>query len=84
MLADFNEIDRYLIDAKSFFRDLRNIQEIEDWSFNDENLSPSQEKYLSFWLKMGVYYQSFYERCEKEKIYSSGRIYRIAFQIVRQ
>jgi ATP-dependent helicase/nuclease subunit B len=82
MLTDFNEIDRYLIDAKSFFRDLRNIQEIEDWSFNDENLSPSQEKYLSFWLKMGVYYQSFYERCEKEKIYSSGRIYRIASQKV--
>jgi len=78
MLNDFNEIDRYLIDAKSFFRDLKNIQEIEDWSFNDETLSTSQEKYLSFWLKMGVYYHSFYEKCENEKIYSSGRIYRIA------
>lgn len=82
MLTDFNEIDRYLIDAKSFFRDLRNIQEIEDWSFNDENLSSSQEKYLSFWLKMGAYYQSFHDHCEKEKIYSSGKIYRIASEKV--
>lgn len=78
MLGDFNETDRYLVDAKKLFGDLRNIQEIEDWSFNDPELSGSQMKYLNFWSKLGVYYGKFAARCKKESIYPSGMIYRIA------
>ena len=78
MLSDFNEIDRYLINAKDLFRDLKNIQEIENWSFNSEELSPSQENYRSFWLQMGDYYEQFKRHSEEKKRYSGGYIYRKA------
>lgn len=82
MLSDFNEIDRYLINAKDLFRDLKNIQEIENWSFNTDELSPSQENYRSFWLKMGEYYENFKRHCEEKNIFTSGHIYRKAAMLI--
>ena len=31
LIADCNEIDRYLIDAKALFKNLRDIKELENW-----------------------------------------------------
>ena len=48
LLHDFNEIDRYGIDAKQFFANLSNIKQIENWSPNEE---PTEliKNYLYFW-----------------------------------
>ena len=43
ILSDFDEIDRYLIPPRLIFRDLRNIKEIENWSFLEEELSGGQD-----------------------------------------
>ena len=48
LLYDFNEIDRYLIDYKSFFGYLADIQEVNHWSLQEERTS-LMENYLSFW-----------------------------------
>src|SRR5690554_6343802 len=45
LMSDFDEIDRYQIDAKNLFKNLRDIKEIENWSFNAEELTESQIKF---------------------------------------
>jgi hypothetical protein len=62
LLSDFDEIDRYLISPNEIFSDLRNIKEIEHWSFNDPELSTGQEKYLLFWNQIHTYYKLLNER----------------------
>lgn len=62
MLADFSELDAYLINPQKFFSYLKDIRAIEIW--NPENTVPTQTqvKYLEFWEKMGEYYQEFRTR----------------------
>ena len=37
-LADFNAVDHHLLEARQVFRDLRNIKDIEAWSFGRPDL----------------------------------------------
>ena len=57
LLHDFNEIDRYGIDAKQFFENLSNIKQIENWSPNEE---PTEliKNYLDFWENSHQYYNA--------------------------
>lgn len=84
MLTDFNEIDRYLVDAKQLFINLKSIQEIEDWSFNDDELSDSQKNFQSFWYKMGDYYEQFHNRCKELKLFTSGMVYKNASEKIKE
>jgi len=59
LLSDFDEIDRYGIDSKNLFKNLRDIKEIENWSFNSEQLTETQLKFIKFWEELGVYYNEF-------------------------
>ncbi|MCE3280057.1 MAG: nuclease family protein [Bacteroidetes bacterium] len=78
LLSDFNEIDRYLIDAKQLFGNLKNIKELESWSLNtDEELTDFQKQYLVFWESLGAYYSDFVERSLKKKQAYQGLAYRI-------
>lgn len=76
LLSDFEEIDRYLIDAKQLFKNLRDIKEIENWSFNAEQLSPAQLKFLAFWDKLGPYYHELEKQLIEDKAITKGKIYR--------
>jgi RecB family exonuclease len=80
LLADFNDIDRYLVDPKAIFRDLRNIKkqelEIESWSFEDSQLSGNQEKYLQFWKGMKSYYDVFNRKLDERGWAYQGKLYR--------
>ncbi|NOQ73352.1 MAG: hypothetical protein GQ574_15205 [Crocinitomix sp.] len=76
ILSDFDEIDRYLIPPKLIFRDLRNIKDIENWSFLEEELSGGQEKYLSLWDKLPEYYQKLNEELEKRQVLYQGAAYK--------
>lgn len=43
LLQDFNEIDRYLIDAQSIYKNLTEIKEIENWSLAAKEKTEMQE-----------------------------------------
>jgi len=51
-LNDFNEIDNYGLNSEKVFSDLKDLKEIEEWSFNTENLSQSQDDFNSFWQNL--------------------------------
>ena len=84
LLNDFDEIDRYLVDPKQLFKNLRDVREIEQWSFNSENLSQGQQKFMAFWDKLGPYYYAFEERLNVLQCTTKGKAYRdLAAQIKR-
>ncbi len=57
LLSDFDEIDRYLVASDKIFRNLRDIREIEQWSFGEEELTESQKRFLEFWERLPRYYE---------------------------
>jgi ATP-dependent helicase/nuclease subunit B len=78
LLSDFNEIDRYLVDADQLFGNLKNIKELETWSLNsDEPLTDFQKQYLVFWQLLGTYYSDFVKRTLEKKHAYQGLAYRI-------
>ncbi|MFT4602030.1 MAG: ATP-dependent helicase/nuclease subunit B [Arenicella sp.] len=75
LLSDFDEIDRYLIEPQSIFKNLQSIKEIENWSFGEGELSSGQEKFKTLWDKLIDYYHLLNEHLiEKNEIYA-GKAY---------
>jgi ATP-dependent helicase/nuclease subunit B len=59
LLQDFNEIDRYLVDAKELFGFLNEAKALEIWNLESTELTEFQHKYLRFWNKLGDYYSNY-------------------------
>ncbi|MCM5662104.1 PD-(D/E)XK nuclease family protein [Galbibacter mesophilus] len=79
VLQDFNEIDRYLIDPKSFFTHLFHIKELDQFHWtNSENKTDLQKNYLSFWKRLYHYYEKFNEHLVRKGIGYQGMLYREA------
>ena len=76
IINDFNEIDRYLLSHETVFSNLRDIKEIEQWSFNSTELSEGQQKFLVFWEKLGELYEVFTQQLAEQKLATSAKIYR--------
>jgi RecB family exonuclease len=84
LLNDFDEIDRYLVDPKQLFKNLRDVREIEQWSFNGDDLSKGQQKFMAFWDKLGPYYFAFEKQLKQLECTTKGKAYRdLATQIDR-
>ena len=77
LLHDFNEIDRYLIDYKSFFGYLGDIKEINHWYLQEEK-TPLMENYLLFWNKLPEYYEQLQKQLEDQDLAYQGMVYRRA------
>jgi CRISPR/Cas system-associated exonuclease Cas4 (RecB family) len=71
-LSDFSDIDNYMLDSKQVFRDLKNLKELEEWSFNLEELTTEQSRFLQFWDDLGKLYHEFRANCEDTEILYPG------------
>ena len=76
LLSDFNEIDRYLLDANQVFKNLADIKEIEQWSFNNEELTESQKRFMEFWDRLPGYYKELNELLSKNKTCYAGKSFK--------
>ncbi|MBU2020474.1 MAG: PD-(D/E)XK nuclease family protein [Bacteroidetes bacterium] len=76
LLSDFDELEKYLVDAKQLFKNLRDIREIERWSPDDEPLTAAQENYLKFWDRLQTYYENLKARLSKENKAYNGMAFR--------
>lgn len=79
LLHDFNEIDRYLVDSRSFFGYLSDIQEVNHWSLQKEK-TDLMNRYLSFWGKLPEYYEALVRQLEEKNLAYQGMVYRKASQ----
>lgn len=82
LLADFNDVDSYLVDAKNLFGNLKNVKELENWTLSGDTLTPFQQDYLHFWESTGKYYEQFTEKLLKSKRAYQGLAYRIVAEQV--
>lgn len=74
VLQDFNEVDRHLIDSKDLFTYLRDINRLENWNPTTE----ITKNYFSFFEKLHLYYDKFYQYLISKRIGYQGLIYREA------
>lgn len=75
LLADFNEIDRYLLDADQVFRNLADIKEIENWSFGEQELTESQKRFMEFWDRLPGYYKALNAELTKRESCYAGKAF---------
>jgi hypothetical protein len=75
LLQDFNEVDRYLVDASTLYKNIEAIQEVNHWSLNVEK-SEMIENYLHFWRYLEEIYNQFNANLIKQGLGHQGLIYR--------
>ncbi len=84
ILADFNEIDRYLADSKQIYTNLKDIKVIENWSLGEETLSEYQQKYLRFMESLGNIYEHYSSFLILNKWAYQGLAYKQAANNIQQ
>ncbi|MEI7663221.1 MAG: PD-(D/E)XK nuclease family protein [Bacteroidota bacterium] len=57
LLGDFNEIDRYLADARELFATLTEARAISLWNLDNQPLTEFEAKYLHFYQSLYDYYE---------------------------
>jgi hypothetical protein len=77
LLSDIEEIDRYEVPSNLIFKNLADIKDIENWSFNSEEHSAGQHKFLEFWDRLAAYYDLLQEQLESKNCTYSGKAYRL-------
>ncbi|SIP99855.1 PD-(D/E)XK nuclease family protein [Maribacter ulvicola] len=75
LLQDFNEVDRYLVDASTLYQNVAAIQEVNHWSLNPDN-SEMIENYLHFWRYLEDIYHQFNNRLLEQGLGHQGLIYK--------
>jgi hypothetical protein len=79
VLQDFNEIDRYLVDAEKIFSNLAAIQELTHWSVEAKRTKLMQG-YLDFWNSLSALYSNFNNQLLEKGLGHQGLVYRKATQ----
>ncbi len=77
LIYDFNEIDRYCIDHKSFFTYLSNVQDLNHWYLQKEKTALIKN-YITFWESLIDYYEAFRNKLQAQNIGYQGLLYRKA------
>lgn len=79
LLQDFNEVDRYLVDASILYKNVAAIQEVNHWSLNPEK-SEMIENYLHFWRYLEEIYNKFNSNLINQGLGHQGLIYRTSVE----
>ncbi len=82
-LADISEADAHLVPLESYYRDLRNWEEIE-WTFNDNPLSKGQERMVQFWAMVGKLHGALNARLAERATGTTGLIERTAVALAKE
>ncbi len=92
LLRDFDEVDKYMVNAEQLFKDLRNLKELdagydyltdeqrkfltEFWLSFEENLTENKQKFLDVWTKLFNLYATFKSQLEAEGLAYEGMMHR--------
>jgi hypothetical protein len=83
IIADFNDIDMYMVNSNQLFNYINEAKAIEQW--NPGQLEPTrlQQHYLSFWKFLPLFYQELNKKLSAENMGYRGMIYRKAAEILQ-
>jgi ATP-dependent helicase/nuclease subunit B len=74
IIADFDEIDKYLIDPGELFRNLEEFKIVED--LTKEEKSAIYNRYTGFWEELGIIYREFNRLLRGQNRAYEGMVYR--------
>ena len=77
ILSDFNEMDAYLVDVKTFFDFQFSFQEMTHWAKKDDH-GNIIKNHLEFWRLMPALYQALNQRLQQKQRATLGLIFREA------
>lgn len=99
LLRDFDEIDKYLVNAEQLFKDLRNQKELDSsfdyltdeqraflrefWSSFDETLSENKKKFIEVWIKLYELYKTFRAQLASEGLAYEGMLHRNVAEAIK-
>lgn len=78
LLADFNEVDRNLVDARQLFSFLDEAKAITLWNPDQRPLTDFEKQYLHFYNSLFSYYQKLNSRLLEKKAATQGLLFRTA------
>lgn len=81
LLQDFNETDRYLVDAEALFEHLAALKELRNWLPEGETTAMIERR-TAFWKSLRDLYFRFREALEKTGVGYQGQVYRKALEIL--
>lgn len=92
LLRDFDELDKYMVNASGLFKDLRNLKEIESgfdylseeqraflfefWKSFGENITENKRKFIEIWAKLFHLYDTYRKQLEAEGLAYDGMLHR--------
>jgi len=76
LLSDFDDIDRYMLEYRQVFKNLKAIKELESWKIDEEKLSASQKKFMEFWERIPNYYDKLHQKISEKGFVTAGLAYR--------
>jgi len=76
MLADFNDIDNYMVHPEQLFSNLDQAKAIELWNPGMPDLTEGEKQYLAFFQKLYRYYEAFKKELISNKTAYDGMAYR--------
>jgi len=92
LLRDFNEIDKYLVNAEQLFRDLRNQKELDTsfdyltedqkkflldfWKEFEANITDNKQQFLNVWSKLFNLYQTYRQHLQQQGLAYEGLVHR--------
>jgi CRISPR/Cas system-associated exonuclease Cas4 (RecB family) len=91
LLRDFDELDKYLVNAEFLFRDVSNLKEVEEyfdylteeqkeylkefWQTVEFSTPETKQRFLNLWRSLMPVYKNFTERLQREGIGYAGMIH---------
>ncbi len=92
LLRDFDEVDKYMVNAQMLFKDLSKLKELDEtfdfltdeqkeflkgfWATFEEKPAGSKEEFLKVWRKLPKVYAAYVQSLKKEKLGYEGMIHR--------
>ena len=92
LLRDFDEVDKYLINAGQLFKDLSNQKELDSsfdfltpeqieflksfWGNFDEDITANKQKFLHVWRQLPEVYNAFREQLKAQGLAYEGLVHR--------
>jgi len=84
LLSDFNDVDRYLVDARQLFEYLDEAKAIALWNPDLKPLTDFEKQYLRFYNSLYSYYQNLMSRLLNKKQATQGLLFRMAAEGIEQ
>ncbi|NND16520.1 MAG: PD-(D/E)XK nuclease family protein [Eudoraea sp.] len=81
LLQDFNELDRYMVDANKLFDHLAAIHELNQWDLQGEPTA-MLSSYLKFWKDLGPLYDSYSSSLQEQGLGYPGLVFRKAAESI--